>query len=91
MQHVEKCPFRKGEYTALAGTAETLTRFTIKRRSWGWGAWPASWTPTGYHFEARTLRELDAKLAEFSKRLTSTFTPSNNVIEQWSKHNDTGI
>lgn len=63
MQHIEKSTLRKGEYTALAGT----TRFTIKRRSWGWEAWPSPWTPTSYHFEARTLRELDAKLAEFSK------------------------
>ena len=67
MQHIERSAFHRGEYTALAGTAETLTRFTIQRRSCGWSAWPASRTPTGYYFEARTLRELDAKLEEFSK------------------------
>ena len=70
MQHIERSAFHRGEYTALAGTAETLTRFTIKRRSFGWVAWPTTFgtsTTNGLLIAARTLRDLDAKLAEFSK------------------------
>jgi hypothetical protein len=67
MIHIERSAFRRGEYTALAGTAATLTRFRIQRRSYGWLASPVAWTPTGITLQSRTLRDLDAKLVEFSQ------------------------
>jgi hypothetical protein len=71
MMHIEKSAFRKGEYHAVAGNRS--------RGTWGFRVvkgdiWlaipclPGSRDPdhNGPRFQARTLRELDAKLANFA-------------------------
>jgi hypothetical protein len=68
MQHIEKSAFRRGEYTALAGTAATLTRFKIIRRNGTWVATPAAWTPGALpEMRDRTLASLDSRMADLSR------------------------
>jgi hypothetical protein len=72
MQHIERSAFRKGEYTALAGTAATLTRYRIYREH---GVWYAS--PRGTNSMARDLtrpslmfarlRDMDIHFVEMSR------------------------
>lgn len=80
MLHIEKRDIlatnaRRYPYTALAGNSKTLTRFYIRRgEAEGWVAQagvagiPCGIDHTGARLFGRTLRELDAKLAEFSKK-----------------------
>jgi hypothetical protein len=71
MQHIEKSRFRRGEYHAVAGYRGVGTwGFRVFKGS-VWRAIPLlpasrETDHSGPKFEARTLRDLDAKLAHFA-------------------------
>lgn len=71
MRHIEKSGFHRGEYTALAGTAETLTRYRIYKRDTVWIAVPLIQStrtrdPDKSTLTCDTLRELDAEFVSLS-------------------------
>jgi len=71
MQHIERSAFRKGEYTALAGTAQTLTRYRIFRRDTIWVGIPLiqctlTRDPAKPCVECDTLRDMDAVFISIS-------------------------
>jgi hypothetical protein len=84
MRHIEKA-LRRGEYTALAGTTETLRRYRIYSHDGVWTAIPLF--PNSLMADAskpaitrNTLRELDAHFAEISQPVF-THTPTKQAAE----------
>lgn len=69
MIHIEKSNFRRGEYTALAGTAATLQRYRIFRDIVGLAGRRMGWRAigdNGSHETAGTLAELDRRFVAMS-------------------------
>lgn len=76
MQHIVKSIFRRGEYTALAGTSQTLTHYRIYRHHKVWTAIPLIPTTTTRDPEKAcltcdTLRELDQEFQAISANRAS--------------------
>jgi hypothetical protein len=68
MQHIERSGWRRGQYTALAGTAATLARYRITRTARNdWRALPDTLYQGGKVLYAPTLRKLDAMLVGISR------------------------
>lgn len=74
MVHIEKSGFHRGEYIALAGTAETLTRYRIYRQHTVWHAIPLipltqTRDPAKDVLVFDALREMDEHFGEISRHV----------------------